>query len=270
MNEPNQNPDQAIRLWNKTAAESLRDNERYSVGRVNGFQIFRQRTPLAEKLLTALLPDPDRLLEGGDLLPGRGNRCRIARVVVAGKSYVLKRYDRRNWVYSFRHVFRKSRALRTWLAAWNFLARGVPVPEPLVCLEERTCRFLGRSYLLSECLEGKKPLSVLWPELTSDHKNILIMQAARVLGSVHRSGCIHGDTNWDNILVRQEGSEFDFSLVDFDCSRIFQRMKPEKSLRDIGHFLRDLDRLESVSDEFRHRFVNLWQKVSGFPGITGA
>jgi len=270
MTEPNQNPDQAIRLWNKTAVASLCNNERYFVGRRDGFRIFRQRIPLAENLLMALLPDPDRILDAGELLPGRGNRCRIAKVVIASKSYVLKRYDRRNWVYSFRHIFRKSRALRTWLAAWNFLVRGVPVPEPLVCLEERTCRLLGRSYLLSEYLEGKQSLAALWPELTSDHKNILVLQAARLLGNVHRSGCIHGDTNWDNILVRREGNEFDVSLVDFDCSRIFLRMKPEKALRDIGHFLRDLDRFESVDDKFRHRFINLWQIISGFPGTPGA
>jgi len=245
--------------WNKTAAKCLGDNDRFVVERLNGFRVFRQRTAVADRLVNALLPDPDRILDGGEVLPGRGNSCRLAKVEIDGTNYVLKRYNRRGWVYSLRHVIRRSRALRTWLAAWSFLARGVRVAEPVICLEERSCRLLGRSYVLMEYLEDTERLTTLWERLTPEYKRSLIAQAASLFGRLHRSGCIHGDTNWDNILMRQNENGYGFLLVDLDCTRVFTRVIVEKSERDIKHFLRDLDRLEPADGELHKLFVDHWR-----------
>ncbi|WP_306533203.1 lipopolysaccharide kinase InaA family protein [Geobacter sp.] len=257
---------QVIRDWNKLAAKCLRSNDRFVAEPAHGFQTFRQRTAVADRLMHVLLPDPDLILDRGEILPGRGNSCRIAKVVIDGTTYVLKRYNRRGWRYSLRHVFRRSRAQRTWLAAWNFLVRGVRVAEPLLCLEERSYRLLGRSYVLMEYLEKTERLTTLWERLSPEQKQFLVEQAASLFGQLHRSGCIHGDTNWDNILLRQNESGFDFFLVDLDCTRIFSRVMTEKAQRDIGHFLRDLGRLEPPKGELHRRFVDCWRVAIGHAG----
>ncbi len=244
--------------WNKAAAKCLSSNDQYVVERLKRFRVFRQRTAVADRLVNALLPDPDRILDSGEVLPGRGNSCRLAKVEIDGTNYVLKRYNRRGWAYSLRHVIRRSRALRTWLAAWNFLVRGVRVAEPLLCMEERSYRLLGRSYVLMEYLEGTERLTTFWEQLTPECKRDLVERAAALFGRLHRSGCIHGDTNWDNILMRQNDSEYAFSLVDLDCTRVFTRIMLEKAERDIKHFLRDLDRLEPSGDELHKLFVDSW------------
>lgn len=254
--------------WNKAAAKCLSSNDRYVVERWNDFRVFRQRTADAERLTKALFPNPDRILESGEVLPGRGNSCCLAKVKIADTTYVLKRYNRRGWVYSLRHVIRRSRAQRTWLAAWNFLVRGFRVAEPLLCLEERSYRLLGRSYVLMEYLENTERLTTLWERLTPENKRSLVEQAASLFGRLHQSGCIHGDTNWDNILMRQDGSGFDFLLVDLDCTRIFSRVMAEKAERDIGHFLRDLDRLEPSHGELHTYFVECWRVALGQNAAT--
>lgn len=256
----------AIRRWNREARESLRDSEHFVVARIHGFRAYHRRTVQAEELCAVLLADPDRFLEEGELLAGRGNSCRIARVEIAGNAYVLKRYDRRGWVYSFRHVFKRSRALRTWLVAWNLRIRGFSVAEPMVCFEERNWRFLGRSYILSEHLEGRQTLTTFWATLTPPEKTQLVAQAAAMLGTLHRAACIHGDTNWDNLLVRRDEEGFAFSLVDFDCARILAKPDPRRARRDIGHFLRDLDRLEPSAGDLKPLFIERWQRAGGFTG----
>lgn len=256
----------AIRRWNREARESLRDSEHFVVARIHGFRTYRRRTALAEGLSAVLLADPDRFLEEGELLAGRGNSCRIARVEIAGNAYVLKRYDRRGWVYSFRHVFKRSRALRTWLTAWNLRVRGFSVAEPLICFEERSWRLLGRSYILSEYLEGWQPLTTFWATLTAPEKPLLVTQGAAMLGALHRAACIHGDTNWDNLLVRRAEEGFAFALVDFDCARVLAKPNPRRARRDIGHFLRDLDRLEPSAGDLKQLFIERWQRAGGFIG----
>ena len=256
----------AIRRWNRAAKEALRDSEHFVVTRIHGFRTYRQRTAQAEELCDVLLADPDRFLEEGDLLAGRGNSCRIGRVRIAGRVYVLKRYDRRGWVYSLRHVFKRSRALRTWLTAWNLRVRGFSVAEPLICFEERSWRLLGRSYILSEYLEEWQPLTTFWATLTAPEKPLIVTQAAAMLGALHRAACIHGDTNWDNLLVRRAEEGFAFSLVDFDCARILAKPNPRRSRRDIGHFLRDLDRLEPSAGDLKQLFIERWQRAGGFIG----
>jgi len=265
MNEPVNRNAEKIQYWNRVAKESLHDNKGFSVSRHGAFLVYRQRNKSVLNLSTILIDDPDRLLEEGIRLTGRGNSCQIAKVEVEGKSYVLKRYDRRGWVYSFRHVFKRSRALRTWLAAWNLRVRGFSVADPLVCLEERRWRFLGRSYILSEYLEGRQSLTNLWSTLSDRKKQALVEQAGHLFGTLHSTGAIHGDTNWDNILVRINGMEFDFSLVDFDCSRILAHPDQRQARRDINHFLRDLARLEPTGEGLLQLFITRWQLASNFP-----
>lgn len=255
-----------IRRCNRLARESLRNGAHFVVDRSHGFRMYRRRTAQAEELCAELLPDPDRFLEEGELLAGRGNSCRIARVEIAGNAYVLKRYDRRGWVYSFRHVFKRSRALRTWLVAWNLRVRGFSVAEPMICFEERNWRFLGRSYILSEHLEGRRTLTTFWATLTPPEKTQLVAQAAAMLGTLHRAACIHGDTNWDNLLVRRDEEGFAFALVDFDCARVLAKPNPRRARRDIGHFLRDLDRLEPSAGDLKPLFIERWQRAGGFTG----
>lgn len=255
-----------IRRCNRLARESLRNGAHFVVDRSHGFRMYRRRTAQAEELCAELLPDPDRFLEEGDLLAGRGNSCRIGKVLIAGRAYVLKRYDRRGWIYSLRHIFKRSRALRTWLTAWNFRARGFSVAEPLVCLEERSWRFLGRSYLLSEYLQGWQPLTTFWVDLSTSEKRLLVTQAATMLGTLHRAAGIHGDTNWDNLLVRRDKKGFAFSLVDFDCARVLAKPDPRRARRDIGHFLRDLGRLEPAGSDLKPLFIERWQSAGGFTG----
>ncbi len=251
-------PTALIRRWNSLSRESLVSNDRFVAERAGGFLVRRRRSEEAEAALHSLLPDPDRLLEAGSVLPGRGNRCLSAVVEIGGRRYVLKRYDSRGWWYRFRHIFRRSRALRGWLCMWSFLIRGFDVPQPLICLEERRWRLLGRAYLLSEFVEGSERLSDFWPRASNEDRESLVRRFASLFGRLHASGCIHGDSNWDNLLLTPDQGKGRLILVDFDCSRVYGRARPDRARRDIQHFMRDMDRLDSEARAFETLFQESW------------
>jgi len=230
-----------------------------------GAFIVLRATGDAENELKELLPDPDEVLMRGHGLSGRGNNCSSALVSLDKKSYVLKVYYYRGWYYGLRHLFRKSRARRNWVAANAMRARGVETPRPLLSLDERVWGVLKRCYILFEYLPETRTLSAEWQSLDFCAREKFMTKLGMDLGKMHRSGCIHGDTNWDNILVESDGSDPTFHWVDLDCSRIMRRLHPRRALKDIGHVLRDLERLCPGDQMLRKAFLSAWSKETGIP-----
>jgi len=222
-----------------------------------GFRVFyRQIRPVAE-LLDLLLPDPEQIIAGGEVFK-RGSRNHSVRVILGGRNYFLKRYNYRGWAYQLGNLFRRSRAVRTWRIHLTFRNLGLPIQEPVLCLEQRRFRFLGRSYLLTEFIDGATPLIDLWPTLDADHKTPLLQDLAKQLAVMHRSGGIHGDLKWYNILIRRTNSGLMPILVDLDGSCLLRRVSESRIIADLERFLRDLTSCERDA-ALRGVFLDAWQ-----------
>jgi tRNA A-37 threonylcarbamoyl transferase component Bud32 len=227
--------------------------------RKEDFVVYRLNSSEAKTALDALLTDPDRLLGGSEVLAGRGSNCHTVKIDIGGHLYVLKRFDCCGWLHRMKYISRQSRAVRNWLTSLEFTAKGIAVPRPILCMEERKFRLLGRSYFLSEYVRNARPLSELWSSLARTNRQKTLANLAAFLGRLHRSGCIHGDTNWRNILICDDMTAKNILLVDFDCSKVFSRPMPDKIHKDVQHFLRDLDRLAKASPEDFRFFLKCWQ-----------
>ncbi len=263
VNIDNLGRQKAAARWKRAERDCLQTGSGFLAGRSGPLRFFRRDSAEAEALLAKLLVDPEGLMQGGTRLPGRGNNCITVKIEVGGRNYVLKRYNRRGWGYSFRHVFRRSRALRGWITSWGFRARGVPVPDPILCMEERPFRFLGHSYILSEYLNDTMTLTRWWPSLSRKEKKNTLARLAVLFGRLHRLGAIHGDTNWDNILVESSCGRNKFFLIDMDCSRVYRRPRERRVRKDIQHVFRDLHRLEPGEDELDRLFRTCWSRWAG-------
>lgn len=214
-----------------------------------------------------LLPDPDRILAAGKELqsPWRGEATDKVRVEIDGHAYFLKRYNCTGPLYPLKNVFRPSRALRSWQAVKRFVECGVPTPVPLLCLEERRWRLLGRSYLLFPFVAAEAGSFLdLWSRLDGDAQRLCLDRLAQLLGRMHRQRLMHGDLNWRNILASREGEGFRFWLVDLDGSRQVARLAPNRAERDLSHFLRDLQR-SGAPPELRTAFLDQWRRAAGLP-----
>lgn len=254
-------------VWEGKARRCLFSNTRFQCYRAPPFRVLRVNQPGAESLSRALLPDPDRFFETGSVLK-KGRTTQTSRVEFADGVYFLKRYNCKGWFYSLRNAFRRSRAVRSWHAAWELRERGVPVPEPILCLEERRFRLLKRSYLLSEFVEDARTLASVWPELQSEARRDLLSRLAIVLGRMHRAGAIHGDLKWSNILVSQGPRERALVLCDTDASRILPSQDQQQCRKDLDRFLRDLKN-GGASHEEREFFEKTWARWSGIHSEVG-
>jgi tRNA A-37 threonylcarbamoyl transferase component Bud32 len=232
-------------------------NRDFRVGTFGRFVVRRRASEEAAALASALLPDPERLLAGGEKLPGRGSNCLTAKIRSGGRSYVLKRYTSQGWAYKLKHAFCRPRGSRVWGASWAILARGVSIPVPILCLEERKACFPGVSYLVFEYLPDSRTLTSFWPEAGEGRKKELLARLAISLGKLHRLRVLHGDTNWDNVLIREEGQ---LVLIDLDCSRFSRRIGPKRKEKDIQHVFRDLCRFEKTPGELAAFFRRVWRK----------
>ncbi len=234
-----------------------RSNRDFRVGTFGRFIVRRRASEEAAALASALLPDPERLLAGGERLPGRGSNCLTVKMDFGGRAYVVKRYAARDWVYKLKHAFCRPRGVRVWGASWGILARGVSIPVPILCLEERKACFPGVSYLVFEYLPDSRTLTRSWPEAGEGRKKELLAKLAISLGKLHRLKTLHGDTNWDNVLV---GEDEQLVLIDLDCSRSSRRIGPKRKEKDIQHVFRDLYRLEKKPVELEKFFLRVWRK----------
>lgn len=250
----------ARRTWHRRDQAVRRNNEQFAVERRGPFKIHRLRCPETESLLTHLLPDPDRLFAIGESFSRRGIGSDSVRVEIAGRPYFLKRYAGRGWEYQLKSVFRRSRAFRVWLTNWGFGNRGLPVPRTLLLLEERRYRFLKRAYLVTDFQDGAACLVDAWPGLTANEQRHLLARSAILLGRMHSFGCIHGDTNWENILIRRAAGDNRLLLVDLDCGRVTRFLTGRRARRDVWHFERDLLRPQIGGAAYRSFFLRIWRR----------
>jgi tRNA A-37 threonylcarbamoyl transferase component Bud32 len=225
--------------WHQQALRCLGNDEKFVREQRDGFRVFRKRTPEAEAALQFLLPNPDQAFIKAHILKP-GSRTHAGVVEIGGVKYVLKRYNCRGWGYRLGNAFRRSRAVRTWLVNWEYLIRGIPVPEPLICLEERRCRLLERSYILMEYVENSISLRERWRQLDEVERLRLAEFFGNLLGKMHRVGMLHGDLKWDNILVGHEPSLETVRLVDLDGSSTMSRFSAARAQNDFARFLKDL------------------------------
>lgn len=221
----------------------LKNNAQFGRARRGSFMAFWLKTHNVSGLFDALLPDPGRLVETGEVLKP-GSRGFAVRVEIDGRSYFLKAYDCRGWVYRLRNALRRSRALHTWSVTWGFYKRGLPVPKPLICLEERRLRLLGRSYLFTEIVPEANDLEEVWSLSRRGDKIELLSRVGALMGKMHRTGCSHGDMKWNNILVLSGKTDPEVVFVDTDSARIASRPSRKRIRKDLDRFLRDLRKNE--------------------------
>lgn len=222
-----------------------------------GFRIQYRNTPAVAIALEDLLPDPDAAFSADQIFK-HGTRTHCGKVMLGGKSYFLKRYNDRGLWYRLRHMFKQSRSIRTWRIGWDFFTNQVPVPQPLICLEERGRILLHRCYILMELVEGGEPLDKVWATLSASQKTGLLAKLAETLGKMHKTGRVHGDLKWSNILVNKSGEPLTLTLVDLDsCSFTIWRRR-SLAHKDIDLFLFWLDHYEP-DKSLQQRFLESWR-----------
>jgi tRNA A-37 threonylcarbamoyl transferase component Bud32 len=142
----------------------------------------------------------------------------------------------------------RSRAEKSWKAAWDLIRIGLQTPTPVAFLEKRRWGGLHEALSLTEYLEGASPLQKLWDHGVPFHKrkSLSLLVAGRV-AYLHQSGWVHGDLKPSNLLMRREKEgEYDLYFTDLESLFPVSKIQSSHRVRDLAALLSSfLDRTES-------------------------
>ncbi len=175
--------------------KTLRDCSQFAVGHTTG--LFSAVVRNEKEALSPLLEDPDRFIAQGYRFKD-GGTCTVARVEVAGRTLVIKRYNLKNFRHAMSRFWRPSRAWHSWVAAHRLAFYGISTPTPLAMLEERVGPLRRRAFLVTEFCPGENLLQHLAPDREPDEE-----EAAAILAffrALSRMRISHGDMKATNLL----------------------------------------------------------------------
>lgn len=149
-------------------------------------------------------------------------------------------------VYKF---FRKGKAQRSFEYAKKLQELGFGTPQPMAYYEFTTPFLFKKSYYLSEHL----PYDLTYRELTHDfnypdHEKIL-RAFTRFTYYLHESNINFLDHSPGNTLIRKNGNNYDFYLVDLNRMK-FEIMDLDARLKNFARLTFHKSLVEIMSDEY--------------------
>ena len=112
---------------------------------------------------------------------------------------------------------RSPKAKTAYANALKIRERGFQTPLPYGYILEKENGLLKHSYLVTQQLDGYQTLG-------KDIPKSLIRRTAQYLSQLHEKGMLHLDLTPNNILYKQEGDNYLFSLV--DVNQFYFQKKP--------------------------------------------
>ncbi|MDP3816319.1 lipopolysaccharide kinase InaA family protein [Pseudomonas sp.] len=199
-----------------------------------------------QQALEPLLDNLDQLTEQGHIYK-TGGAATVARVELAGRPLVVKRYNIKNLAHWLKRFWRPSRAWHSWVEGQRLQLLGIATPRPLAVVERRWSWLRGRAYLITEYCGGQDIIARFQPYLATQGQSSPpesdLLALDRLFAALLRERISHGDLKGHNLLWIEERDEAQgfWSLIDLDA---MQQHRSERSFarayaRDRARFLRN-------------------------------
>ncbi|MDO9319539.1 MAG: lipopolysaccharide kinase InaA family protein [Gammaproteobacteria bacterium] len=212
------------KLYRETSAHAC-------VQKRDRFVVYRRA--LESPQLQEFLQAPDDFIARGRLLKN-GNSSTVALVQIAGRDYVLKRYNIKSFWHGLRRALRPSRAWVSWRNAHMLEMLGVATPQPLLMMERRCGALRREAYFLSEFVAGEDVLRYLAKEpINSAAWERVLTQFGQLFQVMCDYHIVHGDMKATNFISTAAA----LIVLDLDA----MRKEPDKE-RFRNAFGRDLQR----------------------------
>lgn len=196
--------------------ESLRNSDRFCVLKTRRHHAVFDKSDFTPDDAGQWIEQIDAITDSARLLKN-GNTCFVTAVTRRGRDYVIKRYNPKGLLHSFRHTLKRSRARRGWLNAHRLHYLGIPTPRPVGFIEEYAGPFIKRSWLISEMAPGPKLHDYLAdPAISKNSKSHMLDKVFHILDLLDRNRITHGDLKHVNLIITPDGP----TLIDLDSLKI--------------------------------------------------
>jgi tRNA A-37 threonylcarbamoyl transferase component Bud32 len=190
-----------------------------------------------ESAMNAVLERADALVDQGHLYK-TGGAASVAKVEVAGRELVIKRYNVKNFAHWLKRFWRPSRAWHSWREGNRLAFLGIATPKPLAMLEQRFLGLRRKAYLVTEYLPGPDIIERFAPYVESAEVPEAELQALDLLfAQLIRERISHGDLKGHNVFWQQDR----WALIDLDamCQHNSQASFAEAFAKDRARFMRN-------------------------------
>lgn len=130
-----------------------------------------------------------------------GNTCTIAKVAIADRQVVIKRYNIKSFWHGLNRAFRASRAARSWANTYRLIISGIATHKPLALVEERLGWFRRRAYFLSEYVDASDVQQYFSQSVDLSDKEAVAGELAKLFYKLYLLKIVHGDCKASNIKV---------------------------------------------------------------------
>jgi tRNA A-37 threonylcarbamoyl transferase component Bud32 len=152
----------------------------------------------------------DDYLAKGDVLKD-GNSATVVRVELAGRLFVIKRYNIKGKRHFLRRCFRSSRAAISWRNAHLLTFIGIRTPTPQGFIEKRVASLRSTAYFISSYQAADEMKSVYERRLPRRKE---IKRLKQLFFRLERDLISHGDLKAQNLLLDKKGG---IILIDLDA-----------------------------------------------------
>lgn len=190
---------------------------------------------LATPAFEAFIRHPDSFFYQGRMLKD-GDSTTVMAITLDNVTYVVKRYNLRNFWYGIRRLFRPTRAWRCWASAHMLQTFGVATPDPVLMLERRWGPLRRQAYYMTALVEGPDVLQFVGDEpINGAHWQLTLDRFRALLQTMQRYRFVHGDMKATNFIATPDA----LVVLDLDAVRELRGSQMFNKLfqRDITRWL---------------------------------
>ncbi len=209
------------------------------------FKFFNEELSLDNKNeITKYIQEFDAI-EGGF-----GKRNFIKNITIDGIELNIKSFKIPNLVNKIAYkFFRKSKARRSFEYGNKLLNLRINTPKPIAFIEYSSALFLQNSYYISEQFSD----DLTYRELINNHDypgfELILRAFTRFTFNLHEKGINFLDHSPGNTLIKKNGEEYEFYLVDLNRMK-FQNMSFEERMKNFAKLSPKDIMLDIMSDEY--------------------
>jgi tRNA A-37 threonylcarbamoyl transferase component Bud32 len=241
------------RQWRSRTKRCLKESTEFSVHKEKGICYFRRRDFSLNRLKRVMKEHQALVKEKSPSLVKYSLEVIVSILNDEGERVSLKQLCYPHVWRRVKEYFRRSKGLKSWIAANGMRARGIPSLKPLALVEKRNWLGLKESLLFMEVLADGVEMDryILGGFEGLKRKRLFIKNFARWLVGLHKMNVYHKDMKTCNILVSEREGTWEFRLLDFEDIRMDKKVDRKKLFRNFLQLNTSTPKIMTNIDRFR-------------------
>jgi len=241
------------RQWRSRTKRCLKESTDFTVHTEKRVRYFHRRDFPLEHLKKVLEEHRDLVRKSSSSLIKNSPEVAVSILDNRGEKICLKQFCYPHFRDRLKEHFRRSKGIKSWVAANGMRARGLPSLKPLALVERKSWMGLKESVLFMEALAEDQEMDryVLKGFGNFNKKRRFIKTFARWLESLHKMDLYHKDMKTCNILVAERGETWNFHLLDFEDILTDEKVNRKKLFRNFLQLNTSTPKVMTRSDRFR-------------------